>query len=405
MLNRHTFFIILALFYFMKATNCLAVSFKEYPTDTTPKVYQASFNCNKVGTKIEHAICHSKELAYVDIALSKLYYSLVVTESADFINRQKNWLRERDYCSNSIDIEQCLLNKYQDRILQLKHYTSVAPSKNIQVEQDEQWNHPVLAVLQKHNISLYKVSYSQDGRCPTFYVKFKYHPLNTENDTYSKQAYSEILEANSSFPYAIVDKEHNFKVNIGFRDKAKTMNIIRSSDVSSPSTCLDGKSSPDVEQFTVIAQMKKQILSSPFKASLRQDDGKKITAYLYAADEKPLPYDYNSCTTGIKLRVKAKTGHYYIYLYDEITDYFYPNRIPVFKGGKPTIMGTEGAYFASFPVKKGAKVDALIVSQRENCQESFYEAYRLWEDQTSLEKIKSFHHDSALPLYLQAQKK
>lgn len=405
MFKRQTFFIILTLFNFIVTTNCWAVSFKEYTPDATPKMYKTSFNCNKAGTKIELAICHSKELAHADIELSNLYYRLVDNQPTDFVNQQKLWLNERDFCSYSIDIDHCLLKKYQDRILQLQPLKISAPSKNIQVEQHEKWDHPVVPVLQKHNISLYKVSYSKDGTCPTFHVKFKYDPLGTKYSKYSKKAYDEILVANSSFPYAIVDKDHNFKVNVGFRDKAKTIKIVRSADVSSPSTCLDGSSSPDAENFTVIAQMKKEILSSPFKASLRQKDGKKITAYLYAVDEKTVPYEYYGCTTGIKLRVKAKTGHYYIYLYDELTDYFYPNRIPIFSGDKPTMMDIEGAYFFAIPANKEIKVQSLIVSQRDNCQESFYEAYSLWEDQTSLQKNTAFHHYSALELYLRDMKK
>ncbi|MFT4059336.1 MAG: lysozyme inhibitor LprI family protein [Legionella sp.] len=383
----------------------MAVSFKEYTIDAKSKIYKPSFNCNNARTKIEHVICHSKELAYADVVLSTLYYRLVDKQPVDFVTRQKMWLRERDFCSYSIDIERCLLNKYQDRILQLKHLKIIVPSKNIRVEQHEQWDHPVLPILQKHNISLYKVSYSNDGTCPTFYVKFKYHPLSAENDKYSKKVYAEILHANSSFPYAIVDKDHNFKVNVGFRNKAKTINIVRSAGGSSPSTCLDGSSSPDAEKFTVIAQMKKQILRSPFKTPLRQEDGKKIIAYLYAADEKAVSYDYTGCTTGIKLRAKAKTGHYYIYLYDVITDYFYPSRVPVFNGDKPTIMGIEGAYFVTVSGKKANRPDTLVVSQRDTCQESFYEAYTLWEDHTSLQKLTSFHHYSALEFYLQGNKK
>lgn len=405
MSKRQIFFIILTLFNFINTTNCLAVSFKEYSSDSKPKIYNTSFNCNKAGTKTELAICHSKELAFADIALSKLYYRLVDKQPSDFVNQQKLWLKERDFCSFSIDIEPCLLKKYHDRILQLKQLNIIEPSKSILVEHLKELNHPILPVLQKYNISLYNVSYSKNGTCPTFEVKFKHHPLSAEDDKYSTKMYAEILKANSSFPYAIVDKEHHFKVNVGFKDKAKTINIVRSSNVSSPSTCLDGSSNPDAEKFIVIAQMKKQILLSPFKAPLLHKNGKKITAYLYAIDEKTVPYEYNRCTTGIKLRVKAKTGHYYIYLYDEITDYFYPNRIPVFESGKSTIMGIEGAYFVAIPGKKGIRSEALVVSQRENCQESFYEAYGLWEDKTSLQKLNSFHDYSLLEFYLRNNKK
>ena len=397
MLKQRSFFIILALLHCINATNCFAMSFKENIIEV-PHTYKTSFNCNYAKTKTERAICHSKEIAYADIALSALYYQLLPKQPADFANQQKRWLNQRDFCSYSIDLEQCLLRKYQDRILELKYLDNEAPSKGIQTNADE-LNHPVLPVLKKHNISLYKISYSKDGTCPTFYVKFKYHPLSTENDKYSKKVYAEILDANSSYPYAIVDTDYNFKVNVGFRNKAKTINVVSSSEVSTPSTCLDGSRSPDAEKFTVIAQMKRKILTSPYKASLRQEDGNRITAYLYAEDEKSVPYEYNACKTGIKLRVKAKGGHYYIYLYDELTDYFYPSRIPVFNGDKPTLMGIEGAHFVAIPGAKENKPDSLVVSQRDNCQESFYEAYNLWEDQVSLQKVTSFHNYSALEFY------
>jgi uncharacterized protein len=389
----------------MQATNCSAVSFKEYSSDTKPQTYKTSFNCNKARTKIEHAICHSRKLANADIILSKFYYQLENKQPPDFVNQQKMWLKERDYCSYSLNIEHCLLNKYQDRILQLKILKSSVLLKEIPDDEPKEVNHPVFPVLQKHNIILKKVVYSKDSKCPTFHVKFKIYPLSTQLDEYSKKAYAEILAANSSFPYALVDEEHHFKVNVGFRDKAKTLITVRSAEISAPTTCLDGTISPDSEHYTVIAQMKKHILSSPFKATLHQKDGAELTAYLYAIDEKTIPYDYYGCTSGIKLRAKAKTGHYYIYLYDEITDYFYPNRIPVFNGDKPTIMGIEDAYFITIPAKNEIKTDTLVVSQRDNCQKSFYETYNLWEDQASLQKLSSHHLYSSLGLYLRNIKK
>ncbi|KTD52994.1 lysozyme inhibitor LprI family protein [Legionella quateirensis] len=404
MLKRHTILSLLILFNLMHTTNCLAVSVNEYSPDNKPQTYKTSFNCDKARTNIEHAICHSKKLADADRVLSKLYYQLEDKQPSAFVNRQKMWLKERDYCISSLNLEHCLLNKYQDRILLLKNLKLSVSSKDIQADEPKEVSHPVLPVLQKHNISLEKVVYSQDSKCPTFHVKFKIYPLSTQLDEYSKKAYSEILEANSSFPYALVDEESDFKVNVGFSDKAKTHITIRPAEVSSPTTCLDGSVSPDAEHYTVIAQMKKQILNSPFKARLHQNDGGEIIAYLYAIDEKTISYDYYGCTNGIKLRAKAKTGHYYIYLYDEVTDYFYPTRIPVFKGDKPTIMGIEGASFVTFPANGDVKTDTLVVSQRDNCDESFYETFHLWEDQTSLQKRNSFHHYSHLGFYLRENK-
>lgn len=388
----------------MHITNCLAVSVNENSPDNKPQTYKTSFNCDKARTNIEHAICHSKKLADADRVLSKLYYQLEDKQPSAFVNRQKMWLKERDYCISSLNLEHCLLNKYQDRILLLKNLKLSVSSKDIQVDEPKEVNHPVLPVLQKHNILLERVVYSQEGKCPTFHVKFKIYPLSTQLDEYSKKAYAEILEANSSFPYALVDEESNFKVNVGFSDKAKTQITIRSAEISSPTTCLDGSVSPDAEHYTVIAQMKKQILNSPFKARLHQKDGGELIAYLYAIDEKNIPYDYYGCTNGIKLRAKAKTGHYYIYLYDEVTDYFYPTRIPVFKGDKPTIMGIEGSSFGTVLANNDMKSDTLVVSQRDNCQKSFYEAYSLWEDQPSMQKLISFHNDSVLGFELRANK-
>lgn len=383
------------MLHFMKATNCLAVSFKEDSIDK-PQVYKTSFNCNKARTKTEQAICHSKILADADIELSKLYYQLVNKQPPHFATQQKNWLRERDYCSYSLDMEHCLLKKHQERISQLKQMKIAAPLKNSQEKPHKTVNHTVSSVLQKYNISLYNVSSSKDNTCPTFHVKLKYYPLGLKKELY-KKVYAELLAANSSNPYTLVDKNYNFKVNVGYRDKAKTIQITRSGEVSSPSVCLDGSRNPDAEQYTVPVRMKRQILSSPFNTPLSHA-GRTLIAYLYAVDEKIIPYEYTGCTTGIKLRPKAKTGHYYIYLYDEITDYFYPNRIPVFKDDKPAIMGIEGAYFFT---EKSEKSENLIVSQHDTCQESFYEIYGLWDDETSLQKLKSFHHSSLMQLATQ----
>lgn len=399
MLKQRFFLSFLVLFNLMHASNCLAESLKANPSGTKSQIYVTSFNCNKARTKTEHAICHSEKLADADRHLSKLYYHLESKQPADFVNKQKMWLKERDYCAFSLNIEHCLLSKYQDRILQLKILQSSVLLKELHDEDPKVVNHPVFPILQKHSILLKKVVYSSDGKCPTFHVKFKIYPLSTQLNEYSKKAYTELLDANSSLPYALVDEDNDFKVNVGFSDKAKTQIIIRSAEVSSPTTCLDGTVSPDAEHYTVIAQMKKQILNSPFKARIHQKNGGELIAYLYAIDEKTIPYEYYGCTNGIKLRTNAKTGNYYIYLYDELTDYFYPTRIPVWKGDKPAIMGIEGATFGNVVASNDLKPGTLVLSQRDTCQKSYYETFRLWDDQLSLQKIASFQSDTDWDFY------
>jgi len=68
------------------------------------------------------------------------------------------------------------------------------------IERHERWNHPVLAVFEKYGFLLNKVSYSQDGKFPTFYVTLKY-PLHIPFDSKDfNKIYFEIIKANSYFP-------------------------------------------------------------------------------------------------------------------------------------------------------------------------------------------------------------
>ena len=93
-------------------------------------------------------------------------------------------------------------------------------SDKILVERYEQWNHPVVPILKKYGIALYKVSYSEDGAYPIFWGSFKYasDPRAADPETFGT-IYSELLKANSNFPYALVDKEDNVRINVGWKDK------------------------------------------------------------------------------------------------------------------------------------------------------------------------------------------
>lgn len=112
----------------------------------------------------------------------------------------------------------------------------------ILVERYENWNHPVLNIFKKYGISLYKVSYSIDGTCPTFYAKFKYSPdpRAPDADTFHK-VYFDTLKANAYFPYAIVDEEDDMRINVGWEDKAKKIINVHIGKASSVSSCQNGK--------------------------------------------------------------------------------------------------------------------------------------------------------------------
>lgn len=267
-------------------------------------------------------------------------------------------------------------------------------AETIQVERFEKWDHPVLSVFKKYGISLYKISYSKDRTCPTFYAKFKYSPdpRAPASYIYYNKIYAEILHANSSFPYALVDEADNFKINIGFEDRSKTIIMIRLNRLSSSSACKDGSGNPDDENFQVTSELKERILNSPFKVSLRQNNGKKVIAYLYAEDERNKFIKHTSCATGKKSKIVAQVGHYYIYLYDKSTNSFYPSRIAVFDYNDPIYLNIEETDFLVLKSPDKRKSNALLIGKSDNCKESFYEVYGFWKDQPSLQAY-TFNHD------------
>ncbi len=113
-----------------------------------------------------------------------------------------------------------------------------AASEFILVEKYENWNHPVLAVFNKYGISLYKVSYSKDGTCPTFYAKFKYSPdpRAPDADNFHK-VYFDTLKANSFFPYSIVDEEDDMRINVGWENKNKKIMRVDIAKADTASLC------------------------------------------------------------------------------------------------------------------------------------------------------------------------
>ncbi|MFJ1269580.1 hypothetical protein ACD661_13520 [Legionella lytica] len=90
---------------------------------------------------------------------------------------------------------------------------SHAEAVHIQIERQERFNHPVLKIFKKHDVSLQKIRYSADGTCPIFYVTFGQSPrIHNPGAIYEK-----LLKANS-IPYALVDKHNKLMINVGWTD-------------------------------------------------------------------------------------------------------------------------------------------------------------------------------------------
>jgi len=92
----------------------------EYTNSNATRIYKTSFNCDKAKTKIELAICQTSKLAHADIVLSKLYFQLKSKRIDNIVKQQKEWIKDRDTCSESLDLKKCLLDKYNFRILALQ---------------------------------------------------------------------------------------------------------------------------------------------------------------------------------------------------------------------------------------------------------------------------------------------
>ena len=84
--------------------------------------YKTGFNCSKAKTKIESLICENKDLANSDYTLSSLYKILKKRNVQELVTSQKEWIIDRDSCESVENPKECLLNKYQERILIFEQY-------------------------------------------------------------------------------------------------------------------------------------------------------------------------------------------------------------------------------------------------------------------------------------------
>ena len=76
-----------------------------------------SFDCLKLETSTESAICSSDDLWAMDRAMANLYFffrnSDQTNVSSEFLASQRNWLKRRDACGSNVD---CLLERYSSRL-------------------------------------------------------------------------------------------------------------------------------------------------------------------------------------------------------------------------------------------------------------------------------------------------
>jgi hypothetical protein len=84
------------------------------------------------------------------------------------------------------------------------------------------WNHPVINILQKNKIVLYKVELHNKNYA-IFYVKFPYDPRFAHNDNFFKPLYYETLKANGFWDYAFIDRSFDCRIKVTWDKKSKTL--------------------------------------------------------------------------------------------------------------------------------------------------------------------------------------
>ncbi|WP_147279848.1 hypothetical protein [Legionella worsleiensis] len=261
----------------------------------------------------------------------------------------------------------------------------------ILIKRYENWSHPVLSVFKKNRINLSKVSYSVDGTCPTFHViLYKNHEVKDLTTPDYNSLYSELLKANSYFPYALVDEKYNVKINVGWRDKNHKTMAVDVKKMPSVSLCLGNEHAhvddyANYDPFTVDKDMKNRIMNSPFSAELRRGDGKKFIVYIYANNEQIKSEENYDCDGKIKQEM-VKTGNYYLYLYDVSSNSFYPGRIPIFNEDYKNRMNVLGANIFVLSSDDKKQSDVLLISQFGSCSGDHFEAYGFTENQLFLKK-------------------
>ena len=261
-------------------------------------------------------------------------------------------------------------------------FNSMADRIIIQTEKKINWQHPVLNAFKKHGISLRKIRYLGDGTCPVFYADFETSPKNRSY----YDAYTEILAGNYNFPYAIVDTKNKLMINVGWGSHIPKRMLVSFDPISPHPACLGGFATMRFK-YKMDENLKRNILKSPYKASMKNRNGKEMIAYLYAENaiiEQAKEHEEHS-EDPIK---NSAEGIYYIYLYDPEMDTFLPERIEPFYSSQGFEMIQGRSDFLVLPHNKRKQSDVLIIGKFANPSSDWHEAYGFSDDGMSLKKYR-----------------
>ena len=253
-------------------------------------------------------------------------------------------------------------------------------------EKEVSWNHPVLKIFEKYGIQLHKIHYFSDGTCPAFHVNFETYSKTKDFHT----TYEDILKANYNFPYALIDKKKKLMINVGWSETVPSNIKIVVGKPFPPAlpkpSCEEGSRAMSFK-FRMNSALKKSILSSPYKATMRRQDGKELIAYLYAENGVSKSAEYYADDGNEKTTTRT-TGNFYIYLYDPVADKFFPKKVAAFYSFEWLSMDLDRSDFIVLPHNKKGQSDVLLIGTFVNSNGDQYEAYGFSEDLFTLKKYR-----------------
>lgn len=272
-----------------------------------------------------------------------------------------------------------MLNRVCNIILALLLFfveIKLAVAEKSLVEQDELDNLVVSEVFKDYDIPLYKVSYSKDGKCPTFYVQLKQAlPEKNAQDNDIPKIYFEILRVNGYLPYALVDEQKDLKINVGWSNNTPKEIIITRVNARSSSSCLG-----TTQSSKFIDSIKQDVWVSSKNVSIERSDGDSFKAALFSGTEATKPEDYIYCPQ-LKQKIATRKYPYHIYLYDHVAGSYWPDRLEVFKN--LNVMLTDFSIMYRDPKGKGD----LLIAKGIACDGNHYEVYGFTDNHSFIKKF------------------
>ena len=95
--------------------------------------YSASFDCSKARSRIEKLICSDEKLAGLDKRMLESYKrakKLQPKKAKSIIKAQRAWVRDRNRCKTKKGVIECLIAKYEARLVNLDIEDVIVPVKN-----------------------------------------------------------------------------------------------------------------------------------------------------------------------------------------------------------------------------------------------------------------------------------